>query len=105
MQNLELFEFKCVLALPKTSRIRLAFIIVCKLDSPDKNSMMCLVVSVFPDPETPVVRIDWLIFVNFILVRASFAEIIDVSDITLIHTQIKLNANSKLNNNILDLEN
>lgn len=60
LQNLELFEFICVLALPNASRIMLDFITVFKdeVDTSDKKSMAWLAVFVLPEPETPVINRD-----------------------------------------------
>lgn len=71
LPNLELLSFLFVLALPKASRIGLVFRIFCsklKLWLPDdgweefneeRNWRLCFVVSVFPEPLSPDIQIDW----------------------------------------------
>lgn len=60
LQNLELFEFMCVLALPNASRMTLDFSAasVDEMLVNDKKSMACFAVLVLPEPETPVINKD-----------------------------------------------
>lgn len=76
LQNLELFEFMCVLALPNASRMTLDFFTV-SVDEmvPDKKSMACFAVFVLPEPETPVINKVWFTFLNFIFSTASLTKI------------------------------
>lgn len=59
--NRELLSFPRVFAFPNSSNIGPASATFCKSDLVcfDKNSTMCFAVSVLPDPETPVINIDW----------------------------------------------
>lgn len=77
LQNLELFEFICVRALPNTSRMKLDLFTVSvdEIEVPDKKSMACFAVFVLPEPETPVINKDWFTFVNFMFSTASLTKI------------------------------
>lgn len=80
LQNRELLWFPPVWAFPKDSKMRFALItepthlICCDPDELHRKSIICLVVSVFPEPDTPVIINDCGLW--WTLCLASFAIII-----------------------------
>lgn len=79
LQKRELFELPTVVAFPNASSMQLATEMVSVIlvsskvveDFAFKNWITCFVASVFPEPVTPVIKMDCEVPVNFIFCSAS----------------------------------
>lgn len=73
LQNLELFEFMRVFALPKISNIG-PMSTISVFDVRHKKSTIRFEFSFLPDPDTPVINMNWDFLTSLRFLRTSFAK-------------------------------